>query len=165
MLSVGSASGSTQTHNLEIKLNGQVLRTENAINAPRLIQFELGGISSGLKNGPNTLTLRRTGGIFAGFIVFDYVMVEYLPVRAGDHRSDGRPHSGNPHGGVDFAERRDLPGARARMPEPPGRTWPLDSLLEVLLPRACFMRIASRPSPIPDPPTGSFRNDPLMPAT
>ena len=79
VLSVGSAGGGTQTHNLEISLNGQLLRTENAINGARLIQFEVSGITSGLKSGPNSLTLRRTGGTLAGFVVFDYVMMEYLP--------------------------------------------------------------------------------------
>ncbi|HWB02100.1 MAG TPA: hypothetical protein VG796_03685 [Verrucomicrobiales bacterium] len=79
VLSVGSGGGGAQTHNIEISLNGQLLRQENAITGPRLIQFEVNGITDGMKTGPNSLTLRRTGGTLAGFVVFDYVMLEYLP--------------------------------------------------------------------------------------
>ena len=42
-------------------------------------QFEFAGITSGMLTGPNKLTLRRTGGTLAGWIILDYVMVEYLP--------------------------------------------------------------------------------------
>lgn len=79
VLSVGSGGGGVQSHNLEISLNGNVLRTENNIAAARLIQFEVSGITSGLHTGPNYLTVRRTGGTFAGYVMFDYVMMEYLP--------------------------------------------------------------------------------------
>lgn len=77
--SVGSSGGGTQTHTMEVLLNDKLLRTETAINGARLVQFEITGITSGLKTGPNKLTLRRTGGTLAGYIIFDYVMMEYLP--------------------------------------------------------------------------------------
>jgi hypothetical protein len=77
--SVGSGGGGAQTHNMEILLNDKLLRTEPPLTGARLVQFEVTGITSGLKTGPNKLTIRRTGGILAGYITFDYVMMEYLP--------------------------------------------------------------------------------------
>lgn len=77
--SVGSAGGSAGTHDLQILLNDKLLRTETGITGPRLVQFEVTGLTSGLTAGPNKLTLRRTGGTLAGYIIFDYVMMEYLP--------------------------------------------------------------------------------------
>ncbi|MBP7949439.1 MAG: hypothetical protein KA004_07265 [Verrucomicrobiales bacterium] len=79
VLGVGSAGGGTQSHNLEILLNDKLLRTENSIAGPRLIQFEVTGITSGLAAGPNKLTVRRTGGTLAGYVTFDYIMMEHLP--------------------------------------------------------------------------------------
>ena len=78
--SVGNGGGQTpQTHDMEVLLNDKLLRTETAITGARLVQFIVTGFTSGLTTGPNKLTIRRTGGTLAGFILFDYVMMEYLP--------------------------------------------------------------------------------------
>jgi len=79
VLSAGSPGGGAQTHTMEILLNDRLLRTETNITGARTVQFELTGISSGLQAGPNKLTIRRTGGTLAGWLVFDYVMMEYMP--------------------------------------------------------------------------------------
>jgi hypothetical protein len=76
--SVGSAGGGTQTHNMEVLLNDKLLHTRNNITGATPVQFEVTGLTSGMKTGPNKLTIRRTGGTLAGYIVFDFVMMEYL---------------------------------------------------------------------------------------
>lgn len=74
-----TGTGSPNTHTLEFSMNGNVIRSENNITGARLVQFETTGISAGFVTGPNKLTIRRTAGVLAGIVTFDYVMVEYLP--------------------------------------------------------------------------------------
>jgi hypothetical protein len=79
VLGVGSPAGGAQAHRLEIYLNDKLLRAENSLTSARTIQFEVTGITSGLRQGSNRLSLVRTGGNLAGWINLDHVMMEYAP--------------------------------------------------------------------------------------
>jgi hypothetical protein len=79
VLGVGSPAGGAQSHLLEIYLNDKLLRSENSLTSARSIQFEVTGITSGLRPGSNRLSLVRTGGNLAGWINLDHVMMEQAP--------------------------------------------------------------------------------------
>jgi hypothetical protein len=74
--------GATSSHDLEIRLNGTLLRTLPAVTAPRTEVITGSPSALGAQLGPNKLTVTRTGGSATNpFIQFDYLRLETDPPR------------------------------------------------------------------------------------
>jgi uncharacterized protein (DUF1800 family) len=79
------------THDITVRLNGQVIGTRNGIAWNHTIVLTLPATTSSAVAGANVLQIERTGGGAGGYIGFDYLKLEADTVALLDADGDGMP--------------------------------------------------------------------------